>query len=366
MDETVVALAPEVGRALARAGPAPVRRTPLPRFLQIEPVGQCNLRCRMCPIELRPESARGHPAAHMDYGTFTRLLDQFPGIEQLQLQGLGEPMLHPRFFDMVAHAAARGIQVTTNTNLTLLTDARAEACVTSGLHTAHLSIDGATAATYEHIRQRARFPKVMRNLRRLVDAKRRLGSATPHLRWVMVVMRENLHELAGAVRLAAEHGIPEVHVQHLCHDFQEASLPERYRPMREFVDAQTLLGDDPARVRRHFEDARRAADDAGLVLRLPEIRFPDDSAAIDAPVEPGRGRARCDWPWSGGYVSWDGRAMPCCMVSTPDRLHFGNMARDGVAAVWNAPAFEAFRERLDAADPPPEICGRCSVWRGVF
>jgi MoaA/NifB/PqqE/SkfB family radical SAM enzyme len=24
---------------------------PLPKFLQIEPVGQCNLRCRMCPIQ---------------------------------------------------------------------------------------------------------------------------------------------------------------------------------------------------------------------------------------------------------------------------------------------------------------------------
>lgn len=25
----------------------------LPQFVQIEPVGQCNLRCRMCPIQFR-------------------------------------------------------------------------------------------------------------------------------------------------------------------------------------------------------------------------------------------------------------------------------------------------------------------------
>ena len=30
-------------------------------------------------------------------------------------------------------------------------------------------------------------------------------------------------------------------VQHLCHDFGESSLPEHYRPMREFVQQQTLL-----------------------------------------------------------------------------------------------------------------------------
>ena len=37
----------------------------------------------------------------MDFDVFTRLLDQFPDLEELQLQGLGEPMMHPRFFDMV-------------------------------------------------------------------------------------------------------------------------------------------------------------------------------------------------------------------------------------------------------------------------
>ena len=28
----------------------------LPRFLQVEPVGQCNLRCQMCPIQFRPDA----------------------------------------------------------------------------------------------------------------------------------------------------------------------------------------------------------------------------------------------------------------------------------------------------------------------
>jgi MoaA/NifB/PqqE/SkfB family radical SAM enzyme len=28
---------------------------PLPRFVQIEPVGQCNLRCQMCPIQFRTD-----------------------------------------------------------------------------------------------------------------------------------------------------------------------------------------------------------------------------------------------------------------------------------------------------------------------
>src|SRR5947208_5069723 len=136
----------------------------LPTFLQIEPVGQCNLRCRMCPIQFRRDGPPHGPPAFMAWDTFTRLLDDFPGLKELQLQGLGEPMMHPRFFDMVAYAAARGIKVGTNSNLTLLNPVRAERCVTSGLADLHVSIDGATAATYETIRVRAHLDRVLKNV----------------------------------------------------------------------------------------------------------------------------------------------------------------------------------------------------------
>ena len=365
MNEIAVALDQVGGLGVRRArqpGPArpapPRAAAPMPRFVQIEPVGQCNLRCRMCPIEFRPESAPHHPDAHIDFGLFGRLLDQFAGVAELQLQGLGEPMLHPRFFDMVRLAAGRGIRVSTNTNLTLLTEARAAQCVDSGLHYIHVSIDGASAATYEHIRVRARFAKVMRNLGRLMDAKARAAGCLPHVRWVMVVMRHNLHELADVVRLAHAHGVPEIHVQHLCHDFAESTLPAHYRPMRAFVDAQTLAHEDAARVAAHFEAARAEAVARGIDLRLPQTE--------PRPHAPGTpGRTRCDWPWSGAYVSWDGRSLPCCMVSTPDRASFGDYARDGVAAVWNSEAAGDFRARLDS-DDPPEICRGCAVWHGTF
>lgn len=361
MIETIVRL-DRVGGLAARRPlqpqPAVPARTPKPRFLQIEPVGQCNLRCRMCPIEFRPESAHGQPPATMDFDLFVRLLDQFDGVAELQLQGLGEPMLHPRFFDMVEVATRRGLRVSTNTNLTLLTEARAARCVTSGLHYIHVSIDGATAATYEHIRVRARFAKVMRNLSRLMHAKAQAASSLPHVRWVMVVMRHNLHELADVVRLAAEHGIDEIHVQHLCHDFAESTLPAQYLPMRHFVDEQSLLREDAARVAMHFDAARGEAAARGIDLRLPQTQ--------PRPHPPGTpGRARCDWPWTGAYLSWQGLAMPCCMVATPDRASFGSMARDGVAAVWNGNEATTFRDRLDS-DDPPEICRSCALYHGTF
>src|SRR5690242_20457785 len=136
----------------------------LPTYLQIEPVGQCNLRCQMCAIQFRQDGPPHGPPAFMAFDAFARLVDGFDGLEELHLQGLGEPMMHPRFFDMVAYDAAKGIRVSTNSNLTLLNERRASLLVTSGLACLHVSIDGATPETYERIRVRAHFDRVVRNL----------------------------------------------------------------------------------------------------------------------------------------------------------------------------------------------------------
>ncbi len=351
---------PVLNLSPATFAPAALERPPLPlpTFLQVEPVGQCNLRCRMCPIQFRTDGPPHGPPAFMDFATFTRLVDQFPRLADLQLQGLGEPMMHPRFFDMVAYAVGKGVKVSTNTNLTLLNNRRAELCVTSGLAELHASIDGATAGTYERIRVRAKFDRVVANLARLLEAKRRFGSRTPKVRMVVVAMRMNLPEFPDLVRLAHARGVDTVFVQHLCHDFGESSLPAQYRPMRQFVDEQTLLHEDPARVEHYFAAARAVAAELGVDLRLPQVE--------PTPHPPGTpGPERCDWPWRGAYVSYNGLAMPCCMVATPDRIHFGSMAEHGADAVWNAPAYHAFRDRL-SSDDPPEVCRSCSVYSRTF
>jgi hypothetical protein len=53
------------------------------------------------------------------------------------------------------------------------------------------------------------------------------------------------------------------------------------------------------------------------------------------------------------------------MVSTPDRVRLGDMAAEGVEAVWNGPAYARFRAAL-ASGTPPEICRTCSLYRGSF
>jgi MoaA/NifB/PqqE/SkfB family radical SAM enzyme len=325
----------------------------LPAFLQIEPVGVCNLRCTMCPVQYREHG--GAPVL-LEFAAFNALLDGFAGVRELHLQGLGEPLMHPRFFDMVRAAAARGIKVSTNTNLTLLTPPRAQLAASSGLSEISVSLDAASSPLYESIRVGARLPRVLRNLQRLMHACA-AAPAPPRVRIVMVLMRRNLGELVILVELAAAHGVRALFVQRLCHDFAEASLPPAYRSMREFVGAEALGDSDGAAMLAAFGAARERADALGVTLRLPRVD--------PRPPAPVPGRPRCDWPWRGAYVSCRGEAMPCCMVATPDRACLGDMLRDGVAAVWNGTPYQRFRSGL-LQEAPAEICRSCSLYHGTF
>lgn len=335
-----------------------------PAFAQIEPVGQCNLRCQMCAIQFRTDGTPHGPLAFMEFDRFRALIEQMPALRELHLQGLGEPLMHPRFFDMVAHAAGRGIRVTTNTNLMLLSRRRAELCLDSGLAELHVSLDAASAEVYERIRVRASLERVLNNLRRFLELRaerRERGSepnqAGPQVHIIMVVMRQNLEELPALVGLSHELGADALSVQHLCHDFGESSLPQHYRPLRAFVDEENLVERDAERVRAVFAEARGLAARLGLPLRLPGLDRPRPAVPRAAP--------RCDWPWRGPYISYRGEVMPCCMVGTPDRACLGQTELESFDSVWRGAAYGAFRDGL-SDDRPPEVCSSCAIYNGTF
>ena len=326
---------------------------PLPKQVQIEPVGQCNLQCRMCLIRGRKQNG----PAFMDRVLYRDLLSQFNGSEELHLQGLGEPFLHPSIFDMVSHAAGRGLSVSTNTNLTILSPGQAEACVRSGLNWMRVSLDGATPETYEAIRTGSRLQKVLRNLEMLSGAKQRAGSEFPRIYLVMVLMRTNLDELPEVIRLAHRYSINQVFVQNLCTGiFPETGAHDQR--LEDFFQKESLVGEGPERVTSVFREASNLAQDLQIVLRLPRL-------ASHAGIRHMRGRERCDWPWRAAYITYDGTAVPCCMIGLPERTNIGSMAQKGVRAIWNGEAYRRFRSQLDSDDPPP-VCRSCSLYRGTF
>src|SRR3954454_1731965 len=128
----------------------PTEAPPLPEHLQVEVSGACNLRCRMCLVRYAPGVGRREGA--LAYEDFLALVDSLPDLRRLTLQGLGEPLLSPHLLDMIRHAARRGVHVGFNTNGVLLSPGVAGELVAAGAGHVHVSLDGASAATYEDVR----------------------------------------------------------------------------------------------------------------------------------------------------------------------------------------------------------------------
>jgi radical SAM protein with 4Fe4S-binding SPASM domain len=332
-------------------------RPPLPTELQVEVTGACNLACKMCLVRYRPKLGRTSGA--MCFHSFKDLVDALPDLRKLTIQGLGEPLLAPDFFEMVEYATRRGISTGFNTNGTFLTPAASERLVRAGVDWLHVSLDGATAATYEGIRDGSDFDTVAANVRALVETKRRLGAERPRLMLVFVAMRRNVGELEDLVRLAAEWGVGALWVQNLSHSFGDTDPSGSYREIREYAAKEALWRDPDGETAETFERARRLGEELGVELRLPRLEEPPPQTR--ATDQPG-----CHWPFEGAYVTHDGKVQPCCMVMGVERAVLGQLDEDDFGTIWEGEEYRSFRAGLVGDATPPEVCRGCSLYRRVF
>ncbi|MFE9746907.1 radical SAM protein [Saccharothrix saharensis] len=333
---------------------------PLPGEVQVEVTGACNLRCRMCLVRYAPGLGRAEGA--LAYEDFRDLVAGLPALTRVTLQGLGEPLLAPHLLDMVRCAADRGIEVGFNTNGVLLDRRWARDLIGAGAGWVHVSLDGATAATYEDVRHSTtfaprpgQFDRVVGNLRALLAERAAAGSARPVVKLVFVAMRRNVAELPDLVALAADLGVDELWVQNLSHSFSDTDPAGRYAAIREYA-ARESLETDPAAGRDAFAVAREVAAARGLPIRLPRV---EEATPVDAD------RPGCTWPWDSAYITHRGEVQPCCMVMGSDRATLGRLRDRTFADVWHGEAYQAFRAGL-LDHRPAEVCRGCALYRGTF
>jgi radical SAM protein with 4Fe4S-binding SPASM domain len=265
----------------------------------------------------------------------------------------------PAIFDMIALCKERGIACGFNSNATLLTGRIAARLIDLELDWLHVSLDGAGKESYEFVRDQSSWDIVERNISRLAAMLRERGAPRPQLSLVIVLMRNNLAELPGVVRRAAEWGIPRVRAQNLSHDFSDAE-PGAFDAIADFVEEQSVVSMPSAEVAAIFEEARRVAAESGVSLRLPGVEAAVAQTHVDGAPVP------CAWPWRSSYVNWDGTVQPCCMVMGSERFSVGRLRPgESFADLWHAADYASFREKMLAADPPA-ICSGCSEYRGTF
>lgn len=322
--QEIGALVNLLGLSLAAACRA--ARVPFfPMMLFVEITTRCNLNCLMCPRTFAPR-----PERDMPYREFERILSQFPHLAWVVPQGIGEPLFHPDLNRIIRYSVGRGAKVTFNTNATILTVNAARMLVNSGLQELSFSIDSADETLYCHIRPGASLMRVVDNIRRMIRIRDELGSLLPHLVVRVVAMKENLSHIPAVIDLALSLGITDIAVQDLV-------LPD-----------PTLTSSRIDEVGYHILlDYVKAAMAQGIRIKLDNF----------ARFLPWRG-ASCRSPWLSPYITVNGYVTPCCIISDPRQLNFGNIHKTTFWEIWNGPAFQQFRADFRRGHVP-EICITC-------
>jgi len=106
--------------------------------INLEVTNTCNLACVECPVNTTMARKKGF----MDPALFRRLVDETPSLDFVLVFQWGEPLLHREFFEMVAHARARGVRVMVTTNGTKLEPESRRKLLDSGIERVTFSVDG--------------------------------------------------------------------------------------------------------------------------------------------------------------------------------------------------------------------------------
>lgn len=308
-----VALERRVQRLLGRSGPMrqAVRRRQLalhlrrPYHVAIEITAACNARCIMCPRHLMDRAMRP-----MNFDLFRKIVDDCAaiGVREVALNGYGEIFtmrrdLYRKYIDYLRRAAP-DIHVVVNTNAFEMDEAAARYLVEAGVHTVHSDIDGATAETFEHVRQYLKLAQVEENVLRLVRIRNELGKTRPVVHVGIIGMRENVHEIPAFLA--------------------------KWRGKVDYVNTD------------------------GFMNRMGDPDFPKQFMDQGRP---------CYDLWSRLNVWADGKAVLCCEDWNAQHV-VGDATTQTVAGIWRGAALEAARRRhLAAAGHSIPLCSSCNYWR---
>ena len=321
-----------------------------PVCLYLETTNRCNLLCTTCPRTYEELE----PPADMSWDLFTSIVDQVPRLQRAVLHGVGEPMLVKNLPAMVRYLKERGVYVLFNTNGTALNERSGRALISAGLDELRVSLDAANAKSYRGIRGRNYFERILRNVRAFRALQEREGLTCPRVSAWLTGLKETVCELPAFVRLAADIGVREVHLQQLV--FFDTNAVGKARPDEALFEQ---ISNDEAAYLREAED----------IARQLGVSF----SASGAAGEPGASLKRygetrpwslCRRPWTLMYVTANGRALPCCIAPFSQRGYehytLGDATQESLRAIWNGPAYAAFRTAL-LSDNPRTCCANCGL-----
>lgn len=184
------------------------RLTDYPAVMEFELSNRCNLECVMCKGDLSStirQNREKRPALENPYGAaFVNQLEEFiPHLKEAKFLG-GEPFLIEQYYSIWEKMVELNpdIKLTVTTNGTVLNN-RVEKLLSQLRFNVIISIDSFDKETYEDIRLRGNFERVMENFHRFLSYAR---EAETYFQVSMNPLRRNMWQLHEYVDFCNKHG----------------------------------------------------------------------------------------------------------------------------------------------------------------
>jgi MoaA/NifB/PqqE/SkfB family radical SAM enzyme len=307
-----------------------------PTHLSFFVTSRCNFRCDMCPTMSRkiPKdyAHRHHEAADMSVDLLRFVLDRYPNAIRVQLIGVGEPLLNPHLFDLLAECVKRRMIVDTVSN-GLELDTYIVDILRSGLDRLCVSVNGHTAKEFHRMTGMPEtcHSRILRNVEALVSARGH-KKVQPGIEVSFIVDRVNHVHMLEMIGIGEQLGVDRVAFYNY--------LPSPYPG---FTPEERCLYADDAAVREGF-------------ARLIPRKFRCDVTWPLLLGRPEQGWGVCRWPFSLLQVDGDGNVGGCSIMLL--NMHENGNVKEGDA--WNNEHLRDLRRRHLRGRVlwPCEYCGQ--------
>lgn len=316
-----------------------------PATVNIELTGRCNVKppCTFCVGKNLPGY---RDPGHLDLDRYWPYMLRARRVNDCSY---GEPLLFPRFEEVVARLSAAGVIFGFTTNGLLLTEGRARFLADHGDFVDFcVSVNAATASTYERHHGQD-FERLLGNLRRFVDihARVRPGRPLPML-LSFIVMRSNRHEVDGFLGLAAGIGVRRVLLRHLFDLGHDRFTAEGFGHRFVYGEERLPLL-EYQQIERRVRQARPALDVEFAWNPKDSFLAEQAEEGVDIP---------CLFPWKFLCVRpLHDIFTPCVYLKQP----IAAPSTTSVDEVWNGEVMRGLRRAL-AAGKVPDHCmanGHC-------
>lgn len=293
----------------------------------IVPTYRCNNACFMCDLP-KPWFYKSRGEQELDTAGMKSLIDDFARIGTMGLSFTGgEPTVRPDCFELLEHAASRGMLAHLNTNAyTLQSAEQVRALLDTGVESMNISLDSSNPATHDRLRHaKHSFERVARATE-LVLAHRR--GSRPAVTYTFVVGPENHRDVFDFIAIARARGIDSVSFMplHNCYRGAQPLPAERIAEMDETIGRLVEL--------RHGGDEFLDNSEAYLSL------FPRAFRGEQSPL-------RCFVGYNHVLVDPYGNVYPCAFFCETGRSA-GNVRDTPLHELWTGSTYRDLRRTLSA------------------